>query len=101
MTSPRKLRFSSQSKGILNPQPSPRPWNKSRRGSRRKRQPKIPYKYVGVYLKELPAFICIDIESHKKAKTIRKLKNNTIEVKIKSKNTTKFIKGLIIAHGGK
>ena len=103
MTSRRKLRFTSQSKGILNPQPTPRPWNKSRRGRRRKRQPKtsIPYKYVGVYLKDLPAFVSIEIESHLKAKTIRRLKNDTIEVKVKSKNDTKFIKGLIVAHGGK
>ena len=103
MTSARKLRFSPQSKGILNPQPAPRPWNKSRRGQRRKRQRKnsIPYKYVGVYLKDLPAFISIEIETHLKAKTIQNLKKDTVEVKVKSKNSTIFIEGLIVAHGGK
>ena len=103
MTSSRKLRFSAQSKGILYPQPTPRPWNKSRRGPRRTRQRKcnIPHRFIGVYLKDLPAFISIEIESHLKAKTIKNLKNDTVELKVKSKNSHKFIKGVIVAHGGK
>ena len=84
----RKLRFSPNGKP-LNPQPE---------------GPKIrkkKSKYIGVFFEKQPMFLSINIGINTKAKTIRKLTEDTVEVKCKTKTGTKWIYGRVVAHGGK
>ena len=89
----RKLRLSAQGKGVLNPQPKSPP-------IRRRIKDTLP-KYLGIYFPDQPLFITIDPHRHLRAKTIRKLTDNTVDVKFRTKNGTRFIQGNIVAHGGK
>ena len=85
----RHLRLSPRGKP-LNPQP---------KGLKIRRKNKS--KYVGVFFDKQSIFISVQIELQLRAKTIRKLNDDTIEVKCKTTTGTKWIYGRIVAHGGK
>ena len=67
----------------------------------RKRKNMSNPKFIGIYFEEQPSFISLEIESHRKAGTIRNITNDSVEVKFKTKDGTIFIRGNIVAHGGK
>ena len=67
----------------------------------RKRKNMSNPKFIGIYFEEQPSFVSLEIESHRKAGTIRNITNDSVEVKFKTKDGTIFIRGNIVAHGGK
>ena len=84
----RKLRLSPRGKPC-DPQPKP---------------PKIHRKnkkYIGVFFEKQCMFLSIQIELQVQAKTIRKITEDTLQVKCKTTAGTKWIYGRIVAHGGK
>ena len=84
----KKLRLSPKGKP-LNPQPKP---------------PKIcrkNKKYIGVFFEKQSMFLSIQTEVQLRAKTIRKLTEDTLQVKCKTTSGTKWIYARIVAHGGK
>ena len=58
-------------------------------------------RFIGIYFEEQPSFISLEIESHRKAGTIRNITNDSVEVKFQTKDGMIFVKGSIVAHGGK
>ena len=58
-------------------------------------------KFIGIYFEEQPSFVSLEIESHRKAGTICNITNDFVEVKFKTKDETIFVRGRIVAHGGK
>lgn len=90
----RKLRLSPQNTGVLYPQPKPKI-------CRRIGTPDGGSKYIGIQFQQQNLYIYIQPNVHLKAKTIRKLTSNTVEVKFKTTTGTRFLGGFIVAHGGK
>ena len=90
----RKLRLSKKG-NVLNPQP------RSPKIRRKKRSLDEGPRFLGIYFPTEPLFISIQPRVHLKAKTIRYLNDSTVDVKFKTKSGTRFIRGSIVAHGGK
>ena len=90
----KKLRLSPQNTGVLYPQPKPKI-------SRRIGTPDGGSKYIGIHFEQQHLYIYIQPNVHVKAKTIRNLTSNTVEVKFKTTTGTRFLEGFIVAHGGK
>ena len=84
----RKIRLSPKGKP-LNPQPKP---PKIRRKNK---------KYIGVFFEKQSMFLSIQTEVQLKAKTIKKITEDTLQVKCKTTAGTKWIYARIVAHGGK
>ena len=58
-------------------------------------------RFIGIYFEEQPSFVSLEVESHRKAGTIRNITNDSVEVKFQTKDGTIFVRGSIVAHGGK
>ena len=67
----------------------------------RKRKNMSNPKFIGIYFEEQPSFVSLEIESHRKAGTIRNITIDSVEVKFQTKDGMIFVKGSIVAHGGK
>ena len=67
----------------------------------RKRKNMTNPKFIGIYFEEQPSFVSLEVESHRKAGTIRNITNDSVEVKFQTKDGPIFVRGSIVAHGGK
>ena len=67
----------------------------------RKRKNMSNPRFIGIYFEEQPSFVSLEIESHRKAGTIRDITKDSVEVKFQTKDGTIFVRGSIVAHGGK
>ena len=67
----------------------------------RKRKNMMNPRFIGIYFEEQPSFVSLEVESHRKAGTIRNITNDSVEVKFQTKDGTIFVRGSIVAHGGK
>ena len=67
----------------------------------RKRKNMTNPRLIGIYFEEQPSFVSLEVESHRKAGTIRNITNDSVEVKFQTKDGPIFVRGSIVAHGGK
>ena len=67
----------------------------------RKRKNMTNPRFIGIYFEEQPSFVSLEVESHRKAGTIRNISNDSVEVKFQTRDGPIFVRGSIVAHGGK
>ena len=67
----------------------------------RKRKNMTNPRFIGIYFEDQPSFVSLEVESHRKAGTIRNITNDSVEVKFQTKDGPIFVRGSIVAHGGK